>query len=320
LSQTDPPDLASVAPPIRVLTTETDVIVTNVKGGVGTPVHGIAVLSRQPSSFPTTLDSETSRNVVRLTWTGTEAPSPSYLIEAGSSPGLTDIASFRTETSATNLETLATAGTYFVRVKSDNPDGPGPPSNEIAVTVAGCPSTAPAPPTRLGAAMNGATVTLTWASPGASVVNYVIEAGSRDGATDLARIAIPGDRTSFTTDAPPGTYFVRVRAETTFGLSAATSDIWLTVGNGTLPQAPSGLIVTGTVPIYTASWQPVDGAYYVLEAGSAPGLADLARIVTAENSVGPAEVTPGAIYYLRVRAIGVAGIGPPSPEYVLIAR
>jgi hypothetical protein len=152
------------------------------------------------------------------------------------------------------------------------------------------------------------------------VLGYTIEAGSRDGAADLARITVPGERTSFTTEAPPGTYFVRVRADTTCGPSGPTPDVWLTVGRGTLPPAPTGLTVTGDVPMYTASWQRVADAYYVLEVGSGPGLADVARIVTTATTVGPAAVTPGVTYYLRVRAIGAAGMGPPGQEVVLVAR
>lgn len=318
LSQVVPADFASAAP-IRVVTTATDVIVTNVQGGSGEPVHGIAVLSRQPSSFPSALDGLTRGNVVRLTWTGSEPRASSYLIEAGSEPGQSDVASFRTGTSATGLETVAAAGTYFVRVRADDPGAPGPPSNEIALTVTGCSASVP-PPTRLAAAIDGTTVTLTWEPSADFVRHYVIEAGSFHGSANLARISIPGDRTSFTTEAPRGTYFVRVRADTTCGTSAATPDVWMTVGNGALPPALTGLTVTGTAPVYTARWQPVFGAYYRLEVGSAPGLADIAQVITVEDHVGPASVMPGATYYLRVRAIGVAGMGPPGQEFVLTAR
>jgi hypothetical protein len=169
--------------------------------------------------------------------------------------------------------------------------------------------------------VNGLTVTLTWTAPAAAyVTDYVIEAGSRDGAANLARIAIPGAQTGFSTDAPPGTYFVRMRANTTCGATTATPDIWFTVGRGSLPEAPGGLTVTGAVPIYSATWHAVAEASYLLEVGSAPGLADVARVPTAAPRVGPAAVAPGSTYYLRVRAIGAAGMGPPGEETVLVAR
>lgn len=319
LRQADRMDFSTLAR-VRTLTTDTDVIVINVTGGIGAPVHGVAVLPRRASSFPSALDATVRSNVVRLNWTGTEPPTASYVVEAGSEPGRADIASFRTGTSATSLGTLAGAGTYFVRIRADGPAEASPPSNEIAVAVAGCSAAGPAPPTRLAALINGTAVTLAWEPSADVALSYTIEAGSRDGAADLARITVPGDRTSFTTEAPPGTYFVRVRADTTCGPSGTTPDIWLTVGQGTLPSAPAGLTVTGVVPMYTASWQPVADAHYVLEVGSGPGLTDVARIVTAATTVGPAAVPPGATYYLRVRAIGAAGIGPPGQEVVLSAR
>ncbi len=300
---------------VRVLTTDTDVIITNVTGGNGAAVHGVAVLPRQPSTFPITLDAVTHSNVVRLSWTASSPPA-SYVIEAGSEPGRTDFGSFRTGTAATSLTTLAATGTYFVRVRTDPA---GPPSNEIAIDVSGC-SGAPSPPTRLVAAVSGSTVTLTWTASPELVASYTLEAGSRDGAADLARVAIPGDRTTFSAEAPPGTYFVRVRADTSCGPSGPTPDAWFTVGQGPLPPSPTGLTVTGTSPLYTATWQPVANAYYVLEVGSGPGLADVARVITTGTSVGPAAVPPSATFYLRVRAIGAAGMGPPGQEFVLATR
>nr|QIQ10701.1 hypothetical protein FLJDLJJJ_00029 [uncultured bacterium] len=301
---------------VRVLTTDTDVIITNVTGGNGAIVHGVAVLPRQPSAFPTTLDAVTHSNVVRLSWTASSPPAASYIIEAGSQPGRTDLASFRTGTTATSLTALAAPGTYFVRVRTDPP---GPPSNEIALDVSGCSGVA-SPPTRLVAAISGSTVTLTWTASPELVASYTLEAGSRDGAADLARVVIPGDRTTFSAEAPPGTYFVRVRADTSCGLSGPTPDVWFAVGQGRCRQPPTGLAVTGTSPLHTATWQPVANAYYVLEVGGAPGLADVARVVTTGTSVGPAAVPPGATFYLRVRAIGAAGMGPPSQEVVLQTR
>lgn len=147
----------------------------------------------------------------------------------------------------------------------------------------GSPVLRPSPPTRLAAITIGTTVTLAWEPSAELVSSYTIEAGSRDGAADLARIGVPGDRTRFTTEAPPDTFFVRVRADTPGGPSGPTPDVWLTVGQGTLPPAPTGLTVTGAVPMHTASWQPGADAHYVLEVGSGPRLADVARIVTAPH-------------------------------------
>jgi hypothetical protein len=71
----------------------------------------------------------------------------------------------------------------------------------------------------------------------------------------------------------------------------------------------------------TLMWETSDAnspAYYVIEAGSAPGLADLARFSTgtALQSVSVPDVPPG-VYHVRVRAATGAGAGPASNEVVV---
>jgi len=58
-----------------------------------------------------------------------------FVIEAGSAPGATNIAVFDTGGSGTALTAVATPGTYFVRVRARNTCGTSPPSNEVVVTV-----------------------------------------------------------------------------------------------------------------------------------------------------------------------------------------
>ena len=64
-------------------------------------------------------------------------------------------------------------------------------------------------------------VNLSWSAPngGPPPAGYVIEAGSAPGLADLASLNV-GNVTSFTTTAPPGVYYVRVRAVNDRGTSA----------------------------------------------------------------------------------------------------
>ena len=62
---------------------------------------------------------------------GGEAPA-GYVIEAGSDPGLSNIATIRVG-NVTSFTTEAPPGTYFVRVRAINSRGPGLPSNEVIV-------------------------------------------------------------------------------------------------------------------------------------------------------------------------------------------
>ena len=82
---------------------------------------------------------------------------------------------------------------------------------------------APLAPTNLSASVTGGIVTLTWTpSPGAS--EYVLEAGSVPGAANLVNAAI-GSQPGLTTLAPPGRYYVRVRARSESGVSEPSGEV-----------------------------------------------------------------------------------------------
>jgi hypothetical protein len=315
-----------------VLATPTDLVVTGIQALDGAaPVHGIAVFARNGPAAPSALDAEVAEHAVRLTWTP-PVPSPaSYVLEAGSAPGARDLLVQDTGSATPVLDAVAPFGTYFVRVRAAGAPPGSPeavPSNEIAVRV-GC-SAPPAPPLDLSATLSATTVTPQWAAPAlTSVSRYVIEAGSAPGLANLARLVVPASGTTFTTTPPPGTSHVRVRAENACGRSRPTPDIWLVVSDGDLPAAPASLTVTeltpglpvGTPRQYRVDWSPVPGATaYLLEAGSRPGLADLASVILPGTSLGPAGAAWGWSHFVRVRAINDAGVGPPSAEFVVIVR
>ena len=89
------------------------------------------------------------------------------------------------------------------------------------------------------------------------------------------------------------------------------------------PGAPSRLNVQVTGLTVILSWQPGVGltTSYVVEAGSASGLADLAAFDTG----GPATilsipgVAPGT-YFVRVRAQNACGVSGPSIETTAVVR
>src|SRR5687767_15012551 len=69
---------------------------------------------------------------------------------------------------------------------------------------------APPVPTTLTASKAGGQVTVNWTAPGGGepVTTYVLEAGSTPGANNQGTFVTPGTATSFTREAPPGTYYV----------------------------------------------------------------------------------------------------------------
>ena len=184
---------------------------------------------RAPSP-PAGLSAAASGNSVTLTWNAPpsgSAPS-TYVIEAGSSSDLSDLARVSTGSPATTFSASGVAaGTYFVRVRANNTAGTSAPSNEVSISV-GC--QAPPSPSGLRAtAGSGGAVTLTWNSGGASATSYVIEAGTSPGAASI--VSDTGSpATSLTTVAGPGTYYVRVRSRNACGTSGPSNEVTVVVG------------------------------------------------------------------------------------------
>jgi hypothetical protein len=85
------------------------------------------------------------------------------------------------------------------------------------------PAGPPAAPSRLSFTVTGRTVTISWqGSTGAS--EYVLEAGSAPGLANAYNASV-GPQVSLTTPAPPGRYFVRVRARSAHGTSLPSNEV-----------------------------------------------------------------------------------------------
>lgn len=176
----------------------------------------------------------------------------------------------------------------------------------------------PAPPENFATTVNGPTVTLGW-QPGAGggpVLSYQLEAGSGPGLADLLVTEVRGEGL-VVPGVPPGLYFVRVRGLNSSGLGPASADAAVRVGCGGPPLLPSGLTAS-VAPggIVSLQWQGTsDATGYLIEAGSGPGLANLAQIpVGAITSVSGA--VPAGTYYVRIRAVTPCGTTPPSNEAI----
>jgi hypothetical protein len=82
---------------------------------------------------------------VTLTWTAAPGcPATSFVIQAGSAPGASDLASFDTGSNATTFTAPGTPpGTYFIRLIARNGFGDSAPTTDVTAVVGGGP---PAPP------------------------------------------------------------------------------------------------------------------------------------------------------------------------------
>lgn len=183
------------------------------------------------------------------------------------------------------------------------------------------PPAVPGTPSGLQASVVGQQVTLTWTAPTdpASVTSYVIEAGATSGAANLAVFDTGHTATSLVVNAPPGTYYVRVRGRLNGNVGAPTNEVVVAVSNSCVtPQPPNGLTHTVTGNLVQLSWQPAALATtYVLEAGSGPGLADIVSLSTGSLPALNASAPPGT-YYVRVRARNACGASAPSDEIVVV--
>jgi hypothetical protein len=72
---------------------------------------------------------------VTLSWTGPSEMTSGFVVEAGSAPGLADLAALRVSSATTFTVPFVPAGTYYVRIRAANGIGLSVPSNEIRVEV-----------------------------------------------------------------------------------------------------------------------------------------------------------------------------------------
>ena len=70
-----------------------------------------------------------------LSWGAAAGNATSYVVEAGTAAGLTNIGALPTGNLDTSWSVPAPPGTYVVRVRAANAYGLGPESNEVAVVV-----------------------------------------------------------------------------------------------------------------------------------------------------------------------------------------
>ena len=178
---------------------------------------------KTPSGFGVTW----SGSKATFTWSqpaadGASDEDPSdYILEAGTAPGLSDIA----EVHLGNVRSFSAPvppGTYYVRIRSANGFGESDPTDDVLLTPPGTPSA----PRQLVATGSAYTVTLRWQAPtdGATPTAYQIEAGSAPGLSDLGVIRA-STLTSFSTPVPAGTYYVRVRALSGGVVGAASNEV-----------------------------------------------------------------------------------------------
>ena len=241
-----------------------------------------------------------------------------YRIEAGSAPGLTDIASFSTPMMAAASYFIVQnvpSGTYYVRLRTEQDGQLSAPSNEAIVTVAGC-SGVPAPPS-LQADVNGQLVVVQWTIPtypaGCPPSSLRLEAGRSPGASDVLTMNVTDwnfTRREFSS-VPFGTYYLRVRADRFGVVSGPSNEVRLDIGCLPPPSIlnPQATVV-GNAARFSWGYNAGPSADFAvsLEAGSRPGATDIAAIpVPSQAFTGFNVAGAEGFYYTRLRASNACG-------------
>ena len=198
----------------------------------------------------------------------------------------------------------------------------------VVVSMLGLRALAAAPnaPTNLAAIVNGNAVTLTWTAPatGTPATSYVVVASLSPGGTPIAGFPLQ-NTTLAVSGVPNGVYYVRVIAANAEGASGPSNEIVVVVpssgGSCTAPpDAPTNFIATVQGSLVTLGWAaPAAGCAltgYVIQAGSAPGLTNIAVLNVGALTTLSVSAPPG-IYYARVLALNAFGASAPSPEIVV---
>lgn len=292
---------------------------------IGAVLYPEAALPGVPPQ-PTTPRVRTRADAVTIDWgvPSLGARPASYVIEAGTGPGLSNLVNGSTGNSATTIAAAGLPpGVYYFRLRSANVFGVSAATEDQAFAIggAGC-SGPPAAPTDLVATVAGTNVTLTWRAPVASIAStYRLTAGTTSGGREVGTFDV-GAATSFSTAVPGGAFFVTVQATNACGLGPSSAEAVVIVGAPVVPPAaPFGLEASRSGNTVTFTWgAPSIGTApftYRLEAGTAPGLRNLADVALGTSSLVVPGVPPG-IYYVRVRAVGPGGTGPAGNEVTLV--
>ena len=243
-----------------------------------------------------------------------------FRLRLGTRPGAGNLGTVELPGTTTQVSAEVPSGRYYLQVVPHANGSEGPPSPEVAFVsgAMGC-TQLPSGPQGLTASPNPSP-TLTWtAATRTTPLGYELRAALVAGGAPIARLPLPASTTTFSTaGAPPGTYYVSVATIGACGMGEPSGEVAVHV----LAPPPTALTAQVRGNAVTLTWSPSPGAArYVIEAGSAPGLAD----VVPGFAMGPTPglfvpgVPPGR-YYVRVRAGYGAVLSAPSNGIVVESR
>jgi hypothetical protein len=203
---------------------------------------------------------------VTIEWSGLPL-AQGYTLEAGTTPGVANIATVNLPASVTRVVVFAPNGTYYVRVRGFAGALTGDFSPVQAVTVGG-PVTCGTlvAPTVAAANSSYLSVKVDW-TPVAGAVGYMVEYSRINGTTELAEPAGPTVNSVTKYAGFTGNFFVRVVAHNSCGETAASGYVPFSITNspGSGPRtpdpAPGTLIPRASLGYALGVIQQVAGQY-----------------------------------------------------------
>ena len=272
---------------------------------------------------PLGLGAVVTRNRVTFTWQAPAStaaePVTGYRLEAGTAPGQT-IAVINTGDVLSYTVFNAPNGIFFVRLRAQTAAGVSAPSNEVqfATGQAGPPLS----PLALLATVQDTAVAMRWTEnpQGPIITGYEVRAGSAPGLSDIGVLPLPSTVRTFTANAPPGTYYVRVVAVNAAGAGVASNEAVLVAqpGTCTIPAVPTGVVASAQPGRLTLRWNaPASGAIpttYIVQAGTTSGATDrFAAGLPGTLTTASGYVARGP-YFIRMFATNACGASGPSIE------
>lgn len=193
--------------------------------GSCTGAPGIALPERQ-STGPVT-------DAIRVLLSSFGGCATSYLIDVGTTPGGTEIASFE-QTALVLAASNVPAGNYYTRVRAKNQFGVGPALGVLSLAVPDCSSLEPDQITDLKATVAGNVVTLTWTPPaspaGRPITYYEVEllSGAPVG-QPRPRYLLPSTASTVSAPLPSGSYTISMWAGNACAASPGFAPITFTI-------------------------------------------------------------------------------------------
>ena len=181
-----------------------------------------------PPLPPTALTTTMNGTNLSLAWTPPAGAVTAYTFLAGTSAGSSNAATVALPGTQTSIGGTVPGGTFFARVTATNSCGTSGPSGQVFFTL-GAPDPLPAAPTNLVASVSGQTVSLSWNDQAAPVTGYVVEAGTGAGLANLGTLSLGPAPSVVLPGVPTGAYAVRVRAVTSAGSGAPSTDVIIVV-------------------------------------------------------------------------------------------